>query len=133
MVGVGHDDGRLAVVEDVGDLVAVEAGVDRHGHETGVPDGEQRLEVLGPVAHHDGDPVTGRQAEVVAQAGGRAGHASGERGPGGVDALALGQRRVVGSRRAVTLHPDGQVHRAVPTRKVNVTSWTGGCSTTAGA
>ena len=78
VLGVGHDDGRLAVLEDVGDLVAVQAGVDRHGHETGVPDGEQRLEVLGPVAHHDGDPVTGRQAEVVAQAGGR-GRRSGRR------------------------------------------------------
>jgi len=93
MVGVGHDDGRLAVLEDVGDLVAVEAGVDRHGHETGVPDGEQRLEVLGPVAHHDGHPVTGRQAEVVAQASGRAGCSRGERAPARVDALAIGQRR----------------------------------------
>ena len=44
---VGHDDRRAAVVEDVGDLLAVEPGVDRHGDETGVPDGEQRLEVLG--------------------------------------------------------------------------------------
>ena len=40
-------------------FVAVEAGVDRYGHETGMPDGEQRLEVLGPVAHHDRDAVTG--------------------------------------------------------------------------
>jgi hypothetical protein len=88
MVGVGYDDGRLAVVEDVGDLVAVEAGVDRHGHETGVPDGELRLEVLGPVAHHDGDPVPGRQAEVVAQTSGRTGRLRGERTPAGVDAPA---------------------------------------------
>ena len=133
MVGVGHDDGRLAVFEDVGDLVAVEAGVDRHGHETGVPDGEQRLEVLGPVAHHDGDPVTGRQAEVVAQASGRAGRPGGERAPAGVDALAVGQRRVVGPPAAVALHPDGQVHRTVPASKVKVTSWRRVCSTTARA
>ena len=117
MVGVGHDDGRLAVFEDVGDLVAVEAGVDRHGHETGVPDGEQRLEVLGSVAHHDGDAVTGRQAEVVAQASGRAGRPRGERTPVGVDALAVGQRRVVGPPAAVTLHPDGRVHRTVRTSR----------------
>ena len=81
MVGVGHSDGRLAVFEDEADLVAVEAGVDRHGHETRVPDREQRLEVLGSVAHHDGDPVTGRQAEVVAQASGRAGRPGGEQRP----------------------------------------------------
>jgi len=59
VAGIGHGDGRLAVVEDVGDLIAVEASVDRHGHEAGVPDGVQRLEVLRPVAHDDRDPVPG--------------------------------------------------------------------------
>ena len=97
MVGVGHDNGRAAVVEDVGDLVAVKASVDRHGHETGVPDGEQRLEVLRPVAHQDGDAVTGRQAEFVTQAGGCGGRPGGERAPVGVDAL---RRRPVPGRRA---------------------------------
>ena len=133
MVGVGHDDRRLAVLEDVTDLVAVETSVDRHGDETGVPDGEQRLEVLGLVAHHDGHPVTRRQAEVVAQASSRAGHPRGERAPGGVDALALSHRRVVGSLTAVALHPDGQVHPTVPFSKVKITSRTGGFSTTAEA
>lgn len=61
--GVGHHDGRPAVVEDVGDLVAMEPSVDRHDDETGVPHGEHRLEVLGAVGHHDRNPVTGRQAE----------------------------------------------------------------------
>jgi hypothetical protein len=115
MVGVGHDHGRLAVFEDEGDLVAVEAGVDRHGHQPGVPDAEQRLEVLGPVAHHDGDPVTGRKAEAVAQPGGGAGRPDRERGPAGVDAIAVGQRRRIGPHAAVSLDPDGHVHRAVPT------------------
>ena len=120
MLGVGHDDGRPAVFEDVGDLVAVKASIDRHGHETSVPDGEQRLEVLGPIAHHDGDPVTGRQAEVVAQPGRRSGGPGGERAPAGVHALAVGHRRVVGPTTAVTLHPYGRVHRAVPPSKIGV-------------
>ena len=58
MVDVGHHDGGPAVLEDVRDLVAVQAGVDRHDHETGMPDRQQRLEVLGPVAHDDRDSVT---------------------------------------------------------------------------
>jgi hypothetical protein len=123
MVGVGHDHGRPAVVEDVGDLVAVQARVDRHGHKTGVPDGEQRLEVLGPVAHHDGDPVPGRQAQVDTQASGGTGHPGGERAPVGVDVLAVRQRRIAGTPAAVTLDPNGQVHRApIPLSKVRVMS-----------
>jgi hypothetical protein len=112
VLGVGHDDARLAVLEDVGDLLAVQASVDRHGHETGVPDGEQCLEVLGPVAHQDGNPVTGRKVEVVAQAGGRGGGPGGERRPARVDALALGEGRVIGPQAAVARQPDGRVHDA---------------------
>ena len=113
VVGIGHGDGRLAVFEDVGDLIAVKAGVDRHGHEAGVPDREQRLEVLRPVAHHDRYPVPGRQAEVIAQAGGCAGRPGGELAPAGVDAIALRQRRVVGPPAGVALDPRCRVNRTV--------------------
>ena len=98
MVLVGHDDGRPAVVEDVGDLVAMETSVDRHGDETGVPDGEQRLEVLRPVAHHDGHPVPGRQAELRRRRpAAAAGRAAGELRPCGVRP---GRRRPGPGRRA---------------------------------
>jgi alkanesulfonate monooxygenase SsuD/methylene tetrahydromethanopterin reductase-like flavin-dependent oxidoreductase (luciferase family) len=107
-VPYGHNNGGPAVLEDVGDLVAVQASVDRDGHETGVPDGEQRFEILGPVAHHDGNPVTGRQAEVVTQAGGRGSGPGGERGPARVDALAVGECRVIGPQAAVARHPDSR-------------------------
>ena len=130
MVGVGHHDRTLAVFEDVRDLVAVQAGVDRHGHETGVPDGEQCLEVLGPVAHHDRDPVTGQQTEGIAQAGGGAGRPGREHAPAGVDALAVGQRRLVGPRSAVAFHPDGRVHRTIHVSKFEVRSRRPGCPST---
>ena len=117
VLGVGHDDGRPAVLEDVGDLVAMQAGVDRHGHETGVPDGVQRFEVLRPVAHHDGDSVTGRHAEVVAQAGSRGGDTGGERGPARVHALAVGECRFLGPQAPVPRDPDGRVHGARQRRR----------------
>src|SRR5262249_32878207 len=52
-----------------------------------------------------------RQAEAVVQAGGGAGRPGGEIPPRGVDALALRQPRFAGPLAAVTLDPDGQVHR----------------------
>ena len=114
VLGVGHDDGRPAVLEDEGDLVAVQAGVDRDGHEAGVPDGEQRLEVLGPVAHQDRHAVTGREAEVVAQAGGRGRGPGGERRPRRVHALAVRQGRGVRPQATVARHPHGRVQRGRP-------------------
>ena len=92
----------------------MEAGVDRHGHQAGVPDGEQRLKVLGPVPHPDGNPVSRHQTELIAQARGRAGRPGGELTPGGMDMLAIRQRRVTGSQTRVTLHPNSRVHHTTP-------------------
>jgi hypothetical protein len=124
VVGVGHGDGRLAVFEDVGDLIAVQARVDRYGHQTGVPDGEQRLEVLRTVAHHDRYPVPGRQAELIAQAGGCAGRPGGELAPAGVDTVAIRQRPVVGPPAGVALDPRCRVHRTVLRSKMEARSCT---------
>ena len=60
----------------------------------------------------------GRQAELVTQPGGRSGGPCGERAPVGVDAIALGQRRVVRSQATVTLHPHREVHRRRSARSV---------------
>jgi hypothetical protein len=122
VVGIGHGDGRLAVLEDVGDLIAVKASVDRHGHETGVPDSEQRLELLRPVARHDRYPVPGRQAEVIAQAGGCAGSPDSELAPAGIDAIAIRQRRVVGPPAGVALDPRCRVQRTVLRSKMEARS-----------
>ncbi|MCU0260360.1 MAG: hypothetical protein MUE78_05025, partial [Ilumatobacteraceae bacterium] len=81
MAVVGEDHRRLAVVDDVGDLVAVEAGVHGHRHEAGVPDAEHRLQVLGAIAHDDRHAITGCQAEAVAQAGCHRRRSAGERSP----------------------------------------------------
>jgi hypothetical protein len=122
VVGIGHGDSRLAVFEDVGDLITVKASVDRHGHETGVPDGVQRLEVLWPVAHHDRYPVPGPQAEVIAQAGGCAGRPGGELAPAGADAVTIRQRRVVGPPAGVALDPRCRVHRTVLRSKMEAST-----------
>ena len=133
MVGIGQDDGRLAVFQDVGDLVPVEASVDRHGHQTGVPDGKQGLEVLGPIAHHDGDPISRTQTEVMAQAGGRAGRPGRELAPAGVNPLAICHCRSVGLPAGVTLHPHRRVHRTVRPSELESRSCLGECPNTRAA
>jgi len=115
VVLVGDDDRGPAVTEDVGDLVAVQPGVDGDGNQAGVPDRVQRLEVLGPVAHHDRDPVPGREAETVVQPGGGGG-AGGELPPGRVHPLAVSERRFVPQSLAIALNPCSQVHRATSVR-----------------
>ena len=89
----------------------MEAGVDRHGDEAGVPDGEQRLEVLGPVAHDDGHPVARRQARTRRAGRSRAApcvaanaaQSAWTRSPS-ASAGAFGPAA------AVALDPDGEVH-----------------------
>ena len=110
MLLIGDDDGRSAVREDVADLIPMETSVDRHGDKPGVPDRIQGLEVLRPVPHHERDPGSGREAETIPQAGGRAGSCGGELGPRGVDALAVGQSRLVGPSTTVAREPAGEVH-----------------------
>ena len=61
-------DARAGMVEDVGELARVQLGVDRHHGEAGVPAGEQQLDVVGHVAHHQRHPVARREAERRAQA-----------------------------------------------------------------
>jgi hypothetical protein len=122
VIGIGHDDGRLAVFEDVGNLVTVKASVHRNGHEAGVPNGELGFKVLGPVAHHDGDSVAGGEAEGFAKTASGTGGAGGELDPTGVDALALGQRWFIGPQAAMALHPNGQVHRVLHSLKLKTTS-----------
>ena len=55
------------MLEDVGDLVAVQARVHGDGDEPRVPGGELDLEVLGPVGHDDREPVAGLEAERAAE------------------------------------------------------------------
>ena len=111
MVVVGDGDGSPVVVENVGDLVAMESGVDRNRHHSGVPDAEQRFQVLGPVAHHDRDPIAGGEIVFVAEPGRSGSGPLGEGGPVGMDALALGESRFVRSAAPLPLDPGGKVHR----------------------
>ena len=114
VLGVGDDDGRRAVPQDVRQLLAVQPGVDRDGAQPRVPDPEQRLEVLRAVAHDDRDPVPRYEAGPGAQAAGDVRDGRGPGRPGRVDALALGDRRGVRAEPAVPLHPHSKVHRCLP-------------------
>ena len=71
---------------------------------------EQRLEVLGPVAHHDGHPVAGVQPEPVSQPAGDGCHSCGERGPVRLDVLSDRECWAVGPAAAVAFDPHCQVH-----------------------
>jgi hypothetical protein len=119
MVGIGHDGRRPAVVEDVGDLVPMESSVDGHRDQAGMPNGDQGLEVLRPVAHQDGDPVPGRQAELISQATRGARRPGGELGPAGMEAFAVRQSRCVRQAAGVTFDPHRQVHGSVLPSEAN--------------
>lgn len=108
---VGDHHARCAVVEDVGDLLSVQSCIHRYGYETRMPDGEQGLEVLRPVAHHDGNSVAGHEPELLAQPAGHSGGGACVGGPVGVHAAALGQGGMAGERAPVSFHPGGEVHR----------------------
>jgi hypothetical protein len=51
------------VIDDVGDLLAMELGVDGHRGEAGPPGRVQRLEIGRVVLHQQRDAVAGREAE----------------------------------------------------------------------
>lgn len=58
---VGHEDGRLAVVDDVGDLRPDKVPIDRREVETDLHRGEVQCEELDGVWERDGDSITGRE------------------------------------------------------------------------
>ncbi len=62
MVGRHQAECSLAVLGDEGDFARVQLGVHRNGHQPGMPDPEQHLQVGGAVAHRDHDAVTASQA-----------------------------------------------------------------------
>jgi hypothetical protein len=60
----GH---RPAVPQYEGNLSRMEFGVDRDCHEARMPDREQDLEIGGPIAHDQCNPVGGLQLQPLAQ------------------------------------------------------------------
>ena len=99
-----------AVLGDVSDLVTMQPGVHRHGDQAGVPDCEERFEVLGAIPHHDGDAVARLQSVVVSEATGDCSDACAARRPVGVDVVAHGERRAIRPTTPVPVDPHGQVH-----------------------
>ena len=74
---VGGDQAQLRprVRQDVFELARVQLGVDRHRHETGVPGGEHRLDVLRTIAHRQRDAIARHEAEASGELAGQRRHA----------------------------------------------------------
>ena len=112
--GIGDNHRRSARLHDVGHLGRMKSGVHRNCNQPGVPDGEQRFEIFGSVAHQDRHSVTRRKTQFVAKASGGGRHPSGERRPVGVHCVAVGQSGGLGATSSVPLNPNCQVHRCAP-------------------
>ena len=112
VLGIGDDDRRPTVLEDVGDLFAMQPGVDGHGDQPGIPDRELRLEVFRAVAHDDGDAVSGFEPPASAQPRGESADPPGELGPRRGDRVADRVGGAVGNAQSVAFDPGRDVHDA---------------------
>ena len=110
----GEGEPGAGVAQDVGELARVQPGVDRQHGETGIPAGEQQLDVVAAVGHHQRDPIAGLQPVQRAQPPGH--------DRGAPRQLAIGHEHVATARHGRALGepgagPDeqmGDVHRDVP-------------------
>ena len=76
--GRGKADARAGMIENVTELGAVQLGVRRHHGKTGVPDAEQQFEIVRGILGGDGDALTGRELEALAQGAGKPRGAAGQ-------------------------------------------------------
>ena len=72
-LGIDEEDGGAGLLDDVADLVGVEAEVDRHDDASVAGDGEQGDEEAGAVVRDDRDPLAATDAEGVEAGGHRPG------------------------------------------------------------
>ena len=93
---VGDAEPGPRIAQDVGDLAGVQLGVDRDRDEPCVPDAEQRLQVVRPVRHDDGDPRARGQPVHRAQRARDCPGAPVERAVVGGDLVAERDRRPLG-------------------------------------
>ena len=97
------------MIDDVGDFLGMELGVDGHRGEPGPPRRIQRLEIRRVVLHQQRDAVAGREAER-AQMASEAGHARGELAVAPDEPIAMQQRGPVGMDARRADEQLGQVH-----------------------
>ena len=76
------------MIENVVEFAQMQLGIDRNRGEPRVPAGEQRLDVLRRVAHHQGDAIAPREAEPARQTAGKRRDATQQRRMGDVDVWA---------------------------------------------
>ena len=110
VIVVGDGQRGTAVLEDVGDLGSMQARVHRNGHQTGMPDAEHGLEILGPIAHDDGDAAPRFESQIVLQATGDVGGSGGELRPRGMHLLAIGDGRGIGQTATIAVDPGSEIH-----------------------
>ncbi len=67
----GKADARARLLQDVAELGAVQLGIGRHRGEPCVPDAVKQFEIMMRILGGDGDPLAGRQAELLAQGAGQ--------------------------------------------------------------
>src|SRR5262249_40603788 len=109
-VGAHEGEARAGMAEDVAELLPVQLRIDRHGEEAGVPDREQRLQVLGAIGHGDRDPFARRHTRQFRE---RASDRPYPRGPLSVGRVHARPNRYAGAVRespTVAVDPGGDVH-----------------------
>ncbi len=100
--------------EDVAEFLAVELGVDGHGDAARMPDAEERLEIVGAVAHDDGDALSWMPEGFSLQ---RAGNGGGACRPVPIGRMHDAPRRDggrCGKAPPIAGEPSGNIHRRAP-------------------
>ena len=105
-------DPRAAILQDEGEFLAVQLGVDRHGTDPGMPAGVFDDHVVGYVRHDDRRPVAGLQAEPPGHPPGQHRGLPGERAVGRDARTALAERRRVRVQQGGAVEEGGEVHGA---------------------
>ncbi len=113
-IGADKAQPRAAMAEDVAELLAMQLGVDRHRHQPGMPDAEERLEIGGPVGHRDGDALARPIGGLARQHAGQRRGACGPLRVGRMHGFADRDRRTFGEASPVATEPGGEVHRPTP-------------------
>ncbi len=113
-IGRGEGYARAGMLENISEFATVQLGVDRHGNQAGVPDGELDFEEFRTVRHRDGDPVAGPAAQPAKQL---RRDPPGSRSPGAEGEMKRRAARdgwAVGVAAPAFFQPSGDVHRMIP-------------------
>ncbi len=66
------------MLEDVPEFGAVQLGIGRHGHQTGVPDAVEQFEIVMRILGGNSDALAGDETKAAAQGAGKLSRAAGK-------------------------------------------------------